>query len=405
MKKIFGLLSLGLWLTNLTLGVGGCVYSRGKLDEQLSPEGKEAGATGGATTGGATAGTGGEVIPITGGTTTGGEATGGTTTAGTSTGGTGPTVTSCYQYAFVSDRGSGGAENVYAVSCSGELQKLTTNTDKNTLYNHISFKPDGTMIAYDVLTATPNIYMGSLGDHPEGSLLDVDAGNDGTADYSASSLAWNSDGSAFAFIAKKPNGESVIRVQTGDDASTASDVTDPTTDTIEKVVWSPVHDSNMIVFTQKTADRTWMYAMNRTDKNSLKKIKFPESGSSNYLDLEGNEPSISPDGTKLVYASNVQIAVCDLNLTLDPNLGFYVCDNPRSLTFSGIYGLGVRYSPCWSNDGQIYYSWGTAGVSTGKLYNEISKMSENGSDVTPLPANDNYAEDKNPGCIPPPPGP
>jgi WD40 repeat protein len=360
----------------------GCTYGKsyfrvenGKMIKASGPI--QAGETGGETTagtatGGATggdSGTGGVILPGTGGTSTGGSGTGGTTTGGTATGGiTGIPV---YPLIINSKDDTNNVQNFYfaRVSSGGFLEapkKVTAYTDSKTSIMFPALSPDASKFLYFAATSTGNIFDGTFALDAKLHLVSdfqttpsdtiFDAADGGT------SSAWTADGQEAVLVAA---GCGLIRRTKADGSSPTTEVDKPSGD-YDKWIYlqtsvSPVTD------TANPAQGLIIYSLVSLDNTAPKQgvailaKKLGDSDPSHVASLLQSTtnivayPSLSPDGKYLLFARNgsgsggdmpQKIAVCDM-----ANSGgtWQPCANLRTLDV--FPADAVSTSPCWSWDG------------------------------------------------------
>ncbi len=304
------------------------------------------------------------------------------------------TPTTCYRFAFVSDRAP--AENVFlSDSCNpATAVPLTGNTRARTHFGNLSYNSDGGALAFDRATVSiplgePVPVLARLDATPV-LLETLDSGDLGAFDagvFAPQRLAFEPGGSRVAFVGVSTHGVGlgadfrVIEVEelrlydaaTGEGRALINTLDDRRK--IGRIAWQ---DAGHLIFSMRLGEgpqQLYRYDLEGHDFQALE-----QSGSPSYrsFPIEGGAPAVKPGGAQLAFVRKVdgrnQIFACSLvrrgYRALHPN----ACSGVLQLTSEG-----DNSDPAWTPDGEYLF------FTSDRDGNEnIHRMKKDGTEQTAL---------------------
>lgn len=304
------------------------------------------------------------------------------------------TPTTCYRFAFVSDRAP--AENVFlSDSCNPSVAvPLTDNTHPRTHFGNLSFHSDGGALAFDRATVAipleePVPYLARLGTTPV-SLDALDSGDLGGFDagvFAPQRLAFEPGGSRVAFVGVSTHGVGlgadfrVIEVEelriydaaTGEGRALINTLDDRRK--IGRIAWL---GTERLIFSMRQG--TGPQQLYRYDLEGHVFQPLEQSRSTSYRShpIEGEAPAVKPGGAQLAFIRKVdgknQLFACSFVRRGYPALNPNACSGARQLTSEG-----SNSDPAWTPDGEFLF------FTSDRDGNEnIYRMKKDGSEQTAL---------------------
>lgn len=280
------------------------------------------------------------------------------------------TPTTCYRFAFVSDRAP--AENVFlSDSCNPSVAvPLTDNTHARTHFGNLSFHSDGGALAFDRATVAipleePVPFLARLGTTPV-NLEALDSGDLGAFDagvFAPQRLAFEPGGSRVAFVGVSTHGVGlgadfrVIEVEelriydaaTGEGRALINTLDDQRK--IGRIAWL---DTERLIFSMRQGtgpQQLFSYGLGSHEFQTLE-----QSNSTYYrsFPIEGGSPAVKPGGSQLAFVRKVdgknQIFACSFLRRGYPALRPNACSEVRQLTSEG-----ANSDPAWTPDGEFLF--------------------------------------------------